>query len=116
MAYFNGNKDFVVVISKNNDGGASVASCTLEFAVDNYGDLYVAYTKSDGTARRLILPPNEVTTIDGIMCGSMIALYSRDGSYFSPEGLLPAIGSFGSCDLYSAPTSSGTYRLAFDRS
>lgn len=116
MAYFNGNKDFVVVISKNNDGGASVASCTLVFAVDNYGDLYVAYTKSDGTIHSDILPPNVDTTIEGIMCGSMLALYSEEGSYITNETLLQKVGSFGSCDFYSAPTASGIYRLSFDRS
>lgn len=109
MLIFNGKKYFVPFIS------ASVASCTLVFSVDNYGDLYVAYTKSDGTAHFDVLPPNVDTTIEGIMCGSVITMYSQEGSYFSPKPI-KALGTLGSCDLYSTPKESGTYTLEFDRS
>ena len=97
--------------------GTREDSCTLVFVVDGYGDLYVAYTKSDGTAHFDTLPPNVDTTIEGIMCGSVITMYSQQGSYFSPNGLpITQLGTLGSCNLYSAPTESGTYRLPFDRS
>lgn len=110
MLIFNGKKYFVPFFI-----GSNVASCTLVFDVDNYGDLYVAYTKSDGTAHFDVLPPNVDTTIEGIMCGSVITMYSQEGSYFSPK-TIKALGTLGSCDLYSTPKESGTYTLEFDRS
>ena len=97
-------------------GGASVASCTLVFNVDDWGNLYVAYSKSDGTAHRDILPANATTTIEGVMCGSVLVLYSSEGTYFGSTPRMTLVGSLNTANAYQVPNTSGTYELSFDRS